>query len=129
MADDELTAIRAARLAQLKAQGSGGLSAAAPSKEQQSGASEEMKRTLLYQILSPEARERCILYYSSIVARIKIVKEQKANAVEEMIVKMAQSGQIREKVSEKQLIDLLEQLQDKSTKITILSKRFDDDDY
>jgi hypothetical protein len=38
------------------------------------------------------------------VARIKIVKEQKANAVEEMIVKMAQSGQIREKVSEKQLI-------------------------
>lgn len=63
------------------------------------------------------------------MARIKIVKEQKANAVEEMIVKMAQSGQIREKVSEKQLIDLLEQLQDRSTKITILSKRFDDDDY
>ena len=41
---------------------------------------------------------------------------------------MAQSGQIREKVTERQLIDLLEQFSDKSTKITILSKRFDDED-
>ena len=79
---------------------------------------------------SPQRQERDVLFYIKLlVARIKIVKEQKANAVEEMIVKMAQSGQIRDKVSEKQLIDLLEQLTDKSTKITILSKRFDDDDF
>lgn len=61
MADDELAAIRAARLAQLKAQGGGGLSAPAPSNPKEgNGASEEMKRNLLYQLLSPEARERCI---------------------------------------------------------------------
>ena len=61
MADDELAAIRAARMAQLKAQagnGTGGLSAPAPSDDK-GGASQEMKRSLLYQILSPEARERC----------------------------------------------------------------------
>ena len=63
MADDELAAIRAARLAQLKAQaGAGGLSAPAPSNDK-TGPSDEMKRNLLYQILSPEARERCIYLY------------------------------------------------------------------
>lgn len=43
------------------------------------------------QILSPEARER--------LARIRIVKEEKARGVEEMLIRMAQSGQIRGKVS------------------------------
>ncbi len=49
-----------------------------------------MRRAMLAQILSAEARER--------LARIRIVKEEKANGIEEMLIRMAQSGQIRGKV-------------------------------
>ena len=84
---------------------------------------EEMRRTMLATILNNEARER--------LARIKIVKEEKAKAVEEMIIRMAQSGQIRGKVTESQLIDLLEQIsqeQSQATKITISRRRASDSD-
>ena len=57
---------------------------------------------MLAQILSPEARER--------LARIRIVKEDKARGVEEMLIRMAQTGQIRGKVSESALIDILGQV-------------------
>lgn len=39
-----------------------------------------------------------------------MVKADKARAVEDLLIRMAQSGQLRSKVSEKQLIDLLGQL-------------------
>ncbi len=57
---------------------------------------------MLAQILSPEARER--------LARIRIVKEDKARGVEEMLIRMAQTGQIRGKVSESSLIEILGQV-------------------
>ena len=61
-----------------------------------------------------------------------MVKEEKGSAVEDMLIQMAQGGQIRDKVSEKQLIDLLEQIStsaEKATKITRVSRRMDDDDW
>jgi programmed cell death protein 5 len=39
-----------------------------------------------------------------------MVKADKARAVEDLLIRMAQSGQLRSKVSEKQLIDLLGQM-------------------
>jgi hypothetical protein len=42
------------------------------------------------------------------VNRISIVKPDRARAVEELIIRMARSGQIRGKVTEQQLIELLE---------------------
>ncbi|KAJ3290328.1 hypothetical protein HK104_006847 [Borealophlyctis nickersoniae] len=84
---------------------------------------EEMRRGMLIQILDNEARER--------LARIKIVKEDKARAVEDMLIRMAQTGQLRGKVSEPQLIDMLEQLSEqhqKETKIKYNRRRFDDSD-
>lgn len=67
------------------------------------------------------------------VARIALVKPEKARAVENMILQMAQRGQIQEKVSEDRLRSMLEQISEQegaSKKITITRRRpaFSDDD-
>ena len=51
-----------------------------------------------------------------------MVKADKARAVEDLLIRMAQGGQVRSKITEKQLIELLEQVnqQTKSeTKIVV----------
>ncbi|KAJ3008980.1 hypothetical protein HKX48_008225 [Thoreauomyces humboldtii] len=141
MADDDLQAIRARRMAEMRSAsggggGSGGLPAGLPAgltaagpgggqnaqeEAEKRSQQEEMKRTMLYQILDPKARER--------LARIKIVKEEKARAVEDLLIRMAQSGQIRSKVDEPTLIGLLEQINEanqKETKI-VYNRRRDSD--
>lgn len=58
----------------------------------------------------------------TIVSRIAMVKADKARAVEDLLIRMAQGGQVRAKITEKQLIELLEQVnqQTKSeTKIVV----------
>ncbi|KAI8085588.1 PDCD5-related protein [Thamnidium elegans] len=144
MEDDELAQIRARRLAELQGQGGGqpqqggfpgagmggGAAGGAASKEdaEKKGQMEEMRRTMLYQILDNSARER--------LGRIQMVKADKARAVEDLLIKMAQSNQLRSKVTEKQLIDLLGQInqQDSSsnqTRIVYNRRQYDDsdDDY
>ncbi|RXH88848.1 hypothetical protein DVH24_000447 [Malus domestica] len=80
---------------------------------------------MLSQIVSGEARER--------IARIALVKPEKARGVEDVILRAAQMGQIVEKVSEERLISLLEQINNqtnKQTKVTIPRRRsvLEDDD-
>ncbi|TPX31460.1 hypothetical protein SmJEL517_g05223 [Synchytrium microbalum] len=143
MEDDELAAIRAKRMAQLKGssggapagmtglppgmnipgmtggQGQGNQAEDAEKRKQM----EEMRRTMLVQILDNDARER--------LARISIVKPDKSRAVEDLIIRMAQTGQLRSKVNEKQLIDMLEQINSSSkpeTKVKVARRRDDDDD-
>lgn len=49
-----------------------------------------------------------------------MVKAEKARAVEDLLIRMAQGGQLRQKITETQLIDLLGQIneQEKGTKET-----------
>ncbi|SPO28459.1 related to Programmed cell death protein 5 [Ustilago trichophora] len=125
MEDDELQAIRAARMAQLKNGGggagggagssggpggfggaSGGPGSAGPNagknQEDQAAQQEEMKRQMLSRILDAEARER--------LSRIGLVKPQKARQITDLLIRMAQSGQIRGRITEDQLIGLLDQV-------------------
>ncbi|RZC12193.1 DNA-binding protein, partial [Glycine soja] len=86
---------------------------------------EERRQMMLSQILSAEARER--------LARIALVKPEKARGVEDFILRAAQMGQITEKVSEERLISLLEQINNQTTrqtKVTIQRRRsvLEDDD-
>ncbi|KAM2993679.1 hypothetical protein FF2_045749 [Malus domestica] len=86
---------------------------------------EERRHMMLSQIVSGEARER--------IARIALVKPEKARGVEDVILRAAQMGQIVEKVSEERLISLLEQINNqtnKQTKVTIPRRRsvLEDDD-
>ena len=45
-----------------------------------------------------------------IVARIALVSPQRSQQIESILLRMAQTGQLRGRVSEGQLIDLLEQV-------------------
>ncbi|CAG8451905.1 15875_t:CDS:2 [Acaulospora morrowiae] len=113
MEDSELQAIRQARLRELQASAATG---------EGSNQMEETRQTLLAQILDNEARER--------LSRISMVKADKARAVEDLLIRMGQTGQLRGKVSESQLIDLLEQInqqQKPETKIRYSRRRYEED--
>ncbi|CAN6546168.1 unnamed protein product [Malus baccata var. baccata] len=131
MADPELEAIRQRRMQELMAQHGGGSGGQQQNPEQHKAnedakrEAEERRQMMLSQIVSGEARER--------IARIALVKPEKARGVEDVILRAAQMGQIVEKVSEEKLISLLEQINNqtnKQTKVTIQRRRsvLEDDD-
>eukprot|EP01027_Heterolobosea_sp_BB2_P000732 GEZU01001072.1.p1 GENE.GEZU01001072.1~~GEZU01001072.1.p1 ORF type:complete len:144 (-),score=37.61 GEZU01001072.1:21-395(-) len=124
MGDAELEAIRARRMAELQAQQGGGAAAAAQQQEERRRAMEEQRKHILSQILTNDARER--------LSRVALVKPERARQVEDLIIRMAQTGQIRSEIDEDRVKELLEQFnekQKKETKITIKRRAFDDDDY
>ncbi|XP_059438980.1 uncharacterized protein LOC132171627 [Corylus avellana] len=128
MADPELEAIRRRRMQELMGQHSMGNQQNPEQQKAQDDAkreAEEGRQMMLSQILSAEARER--------LARIALVKPEKARGVEDVILNAAQRGQIAEKVSEERLISLLEQINTQTTKqtrVTIQRRRsvLEDDD-
>ncbi|PBP15947.1 hypothetical protein BUE80_DR013315 [Diplocarpon rosae] len=100
MEDDDLAQIRKARLEQLKAQGgAGGSSSGGGSQEQKQQQESEARASILQQILEPEAADR--------LGRIRLVKESRAQDVENRLIMLARSGQLRSKVTETQLKELL----------------------
>ena len=58
---------------------------------------------------------------------VKLVRPEKAKAVEDMIIRNGMAGAVREKVTEDMLISYLENFQDKTTTITF-KRKVDDDD-
>ncbi|KAL3520174.1 hypothetical protein ACH5RR_018323 [Cinchona calisaya] len=130
MADPELEAIRQRRMQELMAQHGVGNQQTSEQQKAQDEAkrlmeADERRQMMLSQILTSEARER--------LARIALVKPEKARGVEDVILRTAQMGQITEKVSEDKLISLLEQINTqttKQTKVTIQRRRsvLEDDD-
>ncbi|WYZ45566.1 hypothetical protein EsH8_VIII_000882 [Colletotrichum jinshuiense] len=129
MDDAELDQIRKARLEQLKAQGGAGGSSGGGSNQKQQQAEQrqqqetEARQQILNQILHPEAADR--------LGRIRLVKEQRAQDVENRLIMLAQSGQLRSKVTETQLKELLSAVaENKEEEKIVVSRRkgWDDDD-
>ncbi|KUL83934.1 hypothetical protein ZTR_06827 [Talaromyces verruculosus] len=131
MADAELEEIRRARLAQLQQQGGG--RGAAPGggegqEDQRRQAEADRRATILNQILDPAAADR--------LGRIRLVKESRAIDIENRLIMLAQTGQLRQKVTEDQLKDLLNAVAENSRKEeeeqkVVFSRRkggWDDDD-
>lgn len=127
MADPELAALRAARLNQLQQSSTDGSGQSSTSSEdaEKRRADEQMRRDLLATALEPAARERrmsivhCLIVFSdlmrelinaSTVSRIALVSPTRSNQIESILLRMLQAGQLRGRVSEQQLIDLLEQV-------------------
>ncbi|KAI1436905.1 double-stranded DNA-binding domain-containing protein [Xylaria sp. CBS 124048] len=125
MADAELEQIRKARLEQLKAQrgggsgGGGGGEQAEMQKQQEA----EARQTMLNQILHPEAADR--------LGRIRLVKESRAIDIENRLITLARTGQLRQKVTEAQLKELLAAVADTKEEEKIVVDRrkgWDDED-
>lgn len=119
MDDSELAAIRQARLAELQKK-----------QEGDSNPQNEMKITLLNQALDINARER--------LSRVRIVRPDRADAVENYLVKLISMGSINKKLTENDIVDILNNLardekQKTDSKIIFnrrqLSDDEDDDDF
>ncbi|KAJ5668043.1 uncharacterized protein N7477_006613 [Penicillium maclennaniae] len=134
MADAELEEIRRARLAQLQQQQGaprGGLvqgGGQGGSQEEQRQAESERRAAIMNQILDPAAADR--------LGRIRLVKEQRATDIENRLIMLAQTGQLRSKVTEEQLKELLnavaenQRKEEEEQKIVISRRKggWDDDD-
>lgn len=87
----------------------------------------DQRASILSQILTPPAADR--------LGRIRLVKESRANDIENRLIMLARSGQLRSKVTEEQLKELLgavaEQNEKEEQKIVINRRGgggWDDDD-
>jgi programmed cell death protein 5 len=109
MGDDELAELRKRRMAQLQQQAG-----------DQQGMQEELERQkqqksqiqmILMQILEPDARER--------LNNIKLTKPEFAGAVEQQLIALAQSGRLKQKITDAQLKELLRQLAPKKRDYSI----------
>ena len=65
------------------------------------------------------ARRRSPPRARAAVGTIKVVKPERAQQVEMMLLQMAQSGKIREKVGEAKIVQLLETVAEKEAKVTV----------
>jgi len=125
--DDELEAIRQRRMRELMGQRGGGQGQTAAEQEEreaQERDAEDQRQAMLASIMRPEAKQR--------LARIALVKPDKARGIENMLLMQAQTGRLTEKISEGQLIQLLEQVNQSTkdkTKVTIQRRKnvLDDD--
>lgn len=90
--------------------------------QQQPGVEEEReekeqgeRKEILRRIMTPEARER--------LSRVKLVKPEFAQQIEEQLIYLAQSGRLRSQVDDAMLKKILAQLQqDKDIKIRRIEK-------
>lgn len=89
--DDELQAIRAARLAELQKSGAAPLNASSPAAD---------LAPVLARLLEPDARER--------LSRVRIVRPERAAQVEQYIVRLHQMGGLTLKLSEKDVVLILD---------------------
>ena len=70
-------------------------------QQQQKAEREAQRESILDQVLEPAAKDR--------IARMKLVRAEKARAVEDSLIRAATTGQLKTKVTEEQLIAMLEQ--------------------
>ncbi|MDO9034485.1 MAG: DNA-binding protein [Methanoregula sp.] len=100
MGDDELSELRKRRMAQMQQQ-AGDQQAMAEELERQQKQKSQIQM-LLMQVLEPDARER--------LNTIKLTKPEFVASVEQQLVSLAQSGRLKNKITDAQLKELLRQL-------------------
>lgn len=109
MGDDELSELRKRRMAQMQQQ-AGDQQAMAEELERQQKQKSQIQM-LLMQVLEPDARER--------LNTIKLTKPEFVASVEQQLVSLAQSGRLKNKITDAQLKELLRQLAPKKRDYSI----------
>jgi len=104
--DKELEEIKRRKLAQLQQQ-----AAAQEQHEEAREQYEQQRQAALRQILTTEARER--------MARLKTARPEFAEAVENQLIMLAQSGQLGGMIDDGTLVQILEKLTPEKREITI----------
>ncbi|KAH7078607.1 PDCD5-related protein [Paraphoma chrysanthemicola] len=99
MSDEDLENIRRARLQQLQQQGGGGQGGEGSEQDSRKQQEADQRTSILSQILTPDASDR--------LGRIRLVKESRATDIENRLIMLARTGQIRQKVTEEQLKEIL----------------------
>lgn len=69
------------------------------------------KRSVLMEVLTPEARSR--------LANVKLARPEYAVQIENLVIQLAQTGQIRQKITDEQLKQILRKISAKRKDITI----------
>ncbi len=75
---------------------------------------EIQKKQILMRILTPEARSR--------LANLRLTRPQFVEQIELQLIQLAQAGQIRSKITDEQLKELLKRISSKKRKIKIIRK-------
>ncbi|PBC27567.1 programmed cell death protein 5 [Apis cerana] len=112
MSDPELEAIRQQRLAQLQSQYKNNNAENKQAMEEKIQQMEDMRNSILTQVLDQSARAR--------LNTLCLGKPEKGKMVEDMILSMAQRGQLPGKLGEKELISLLESVNQQTQRKTVV---------
>lgn len=113
--EQNLDEIRRKKLAQLRRQAEQQQAEELLKQEQQRRQYEVIKRQIIRQILTPEARSR--------LGNIRAARPQYAEQIEVQLIQLAQRGQIKGKITDSQLKELLRKIQQKTKRdITIRRK-------
>jgi programmed cell death protein 5 len=100
MGDDELSELRKRRMEQLQRQAAE--QQMLDQEMEQRRRQESQIQQILMQILEPEARER--------LNNIRLTKPEFAKAIEQQLVMLAQSGRLKQRITDAQLKELLKQV-------------------
>jgi len=107
--DEELEKLKKKRLQELRQQAA--FQENLDEQERQQQEFEEQKKMILRAILTPEARER--------LGRIKIARPEIVESIENQLIMIAQSGQLKNKINDEQLRMLLSKIMPKKRDIKI----------
>jgi len=105
--DEELESLRKKRIQELQQQAA----LQGDVQEEQQKQFEEQKKSVLRGILTNEARQR--------LGRIKVARPDVADAIENQLIMFAQSGQLKNKIDDRQLQMLLKKIIPKKRDIKI----------
>lgn len=121
MDDSELKAIRAARLQEMQRNAQGGGSSNKNGTDNVNGSNNSLNDSIMNQILDAEAKER--------LNRVRMVKPERVSGVENYLIRLYQSGSIRTKVTEQDIVEILDKIANEERKSTTTRIKFERREY